>query len=467
MSDLYKISAPQDTTAETLVDRSEKDANGNNIIETYQNIIEKNAVNGYAGLDSDGKIPERILPTVVHDIFAYRSKTAFPAIGTIATLYIALDTSLGYLWSTSSNNYYFFLTMPILGYTHDTAFYGDEGKAVTLKAVLNEENIANHIANTNNPHNVTKTQLHLENVDNTSDINKPISDAQATVNTSLTKSISGISNNLSDEIDTRKNEDAILRNNLNTEISTREANVSSLTTDISNETTRAKTAETAGNAYTKTEIINREKAVADETNARANADENIKTQINTVEDSLNTESTNRTNADNELSTNFTVHENNILNPHKVTKAQVELGNCDNTSDINKPISNLTQAALDLKFDKTPDGTNSFLVNNKINTFYVPDFLLGQLLPGGTIAANGICTLSDEFINKYSITSLTISENKSNTFSSTYFIASDTVNITSTGDKYPAIQLLTGDWLVSNGANGYTKIDASDAVIGVK
>lgn len=40
------------------------------------------------------------------------------------------------------------------------------------------------------------------------------------------------------------------------------------------------------------------------------------------------------------------------NPHEVTKAQVGLGNCDNTSDIDKPISSATQTALDGKVDKT-------------------------------------------------------------------------------------------------------------------
>jgi len=38
------------------------------------------------------------------------------------------------------------------------------------------------------------------------------------------------------------------------------------------------------------------------------------------------------------------------NPHAVTKAQVGLGNCDNTSDANKPISTATQTALDGKSD---------------------------------------------------------------------------------------------------------------------
>lgn len=39
------------------------------------------------------------------------------------------------------------------------------------------------------------------------------------------------------------------------------------------------------------------------------------------------------------------------NPHEVTKAQVGLGNVDNTSDLNKPISTATQTALDNKVTK--------------------------------------------------------------------------------------------------------------------
>lgn len=39
------------------------------------------------------------------------------------------------------------------------------------------------------------------------------------------------------------------------------------------------------------------------------------------------------------------------NPHNVTASQLGLGNVDNTSDINKPVSTAQQAALDLKVDK--------------------------------------------------------------------------------------------------------------------
>lgn len=46
------------------------------------------------------------------------------------------------------------------------------------------------------------------------------------------------------------------------------------------------------------------------------------------------------------------HIANTSNPHSVTKAQVGLGNVDNTPDLLKPISNAMQNALDTKFDKT-------------------------------------------------------------------------------------------------------------------
>ena len=53
----------------------------------------------------------------------------------------------------------------------------------------------------------------------------------------------------------------------------------------------------------------------------------------------------------QIATNTTTisgHIANKNNPHEVTKAQVGLGNVDNTSDANKPVSTAQQAALDLK-----------------------------------------------------------------------------------------------------------------------
>lgn len=49
--------------------------------------------------------------------------------------------------------------------------------SLTSKVNDNESNIQSHISNSENPHNVTKEQLGLSNIDNTADIDKPISTA--------------------------------------------------------------------------------------------------------------------------------------------------------------------------------------------------------------------------------------------------------------------------------------------------
>src|SRR5205085_9811319 len=46
------------------------------------------------------------------------------------------------------------------------------------------------------------------------------------------------------------------------------------------------------------------------------------------------------------------HTGNTSNPHAVTKSQVGLGNADNTSDANKPVSTAQQTALDAKVPTT-------------------------------------------------------------------------------------------------------------------
>ncbi len=48
----------------------------------------------------------------------------------------------------------------------------------------------------------------------------------------------------------------------------------------------------------------------------------------------------------EVRQELNTHASNKENPHSVTKQQVGLGNVDNTSDIDKPISTATQTALD-------------------------------------------------------------------------------------------------------------------------
>lgn len=67
-----------------------------------------------------------------------------------------------------------------------------------------------------------------------------------------------------------------------------------------------------------------------------------------------------------VQTNLETHINNKSNPHKVTKDQVGLGNVDNTSDANKPISNATQTALNGKFSATDGNALKQTIENMPN-----------------------------------------------------------------------------------------------------
>ena len=71
-----------------------------------------------------------------------------------------------------------------LGTTHQDAGYGDESRAAYTHSQVA----------TGNPHQVTKTEVGLGNCDNTSDANKPISNAQSAVNTTMENSIGALTN---------------------------------------------------------------------------------------------------------------------------------------------------------------------------------------------------------------------------------------------------------------------------------
>jgi hypothetical protein len=74
-----------------------------------------------------------------------------------------------------------------------------------------------------------------------------------------------------------------------------------------------------------------------------------------------------TSHDYKISTNkssMDTHIARIDNPHSVTKTQVGLGNLDNTSDANKPVSTSVQTALDLKANDADFGK---CINRQDNT----------------------------------------------------------------------------------------------------
>lgn len=54
-------------------------------------------------------------------------------------------------------------------------------------------------------------------------------------------------------------------------------------------------------------------------------------------------------AKSEFNSNLASHISNVSNPHNLNKTQIELGNVDNTSDIDKPVSTAQQKAIDIAY----------------------------------------------------------------------------------------------------------------------
>lgn len=164
-----------------------------------------------------------------------------------------------------------------------------------------------HKANTNNPHEVTKEQVGLDNVENTSDLDKPVSTATQTA--------------INMEAFVREESDTELQTAIETEIADRQSEDSKLQAMLSAEA-----------------------------EARAETDAALQSEIEQESEQrrseIDTEKQARMTADNTLQNALDAHKNNKSNPHGVTKAQVGLGNADNTADINKPVSTATRAAID-------------------------------------------------------------------------------------------------------------------------
>lgn len=96
--------------------------------------------------------------------------------------------------------------------------------------------------------------------------------------------------------------------------------------------------------------------------------------------------------------NLTAHTGNTENPHNVTAAQVGLGNVNNTSDADKPISTATQNALNGKQATLVSGTNikslngeSLLGSGNITTYTPSSINVATLFADTASIASGIST----------------------------------------------------------------------------
>ena len=67
----------------------------------WQKTSEKGFANGYASLDSGGKVPSGQLPSYVDDVIEYADVASFPATGETGKIYVAQDTNFSYRWTGS------------------------------------------------------------------------------------------------------------------------------------------------------------------------------------------------------------------------------------------------------------------------------------------------------------------------------------------------------------------------------
>jgi hypothetical protein len=101
---------------------------------------------------------------------------------------------------------------------------------------------------------------------------------------------------------------------------------------------------------------------------------------------LDAETSRATNAENANNKLITDHKADTSNPHKVTKSQVGLGNVDNTSDVNKPVSTAVQNALNNKVTKSNTADTNGLLNSLASEESTPtdaDYYISQHAGGGT------------------------------------------------------------------------------------
>ena len=225
----------------------------------------------------------------------------------------------------------------------------------------NKNTMDSHIGNTNNPHQVTKAQVGLGNVDNTSDLAKPISTATQTaldlkmpISTKYGASIS-LTIDSSTYVVTAQLKDQY-NNNLGT----------AQTIDLPLESV---VVSGSYDSDTKEVILVLENG-SEIRFSVADLVSGLQSEI-TAQNPLDADLVNDGTSAHKFvtateKTNWNNHIASINNPHQVTKAQVGLGNVDNTSDLNKPISTATQTALNTKQDTLTAGQNITITNNVIS-----------------------------------------------------------------------------------------------------
>ena len=308
---------------------------------------EMGVAGGVATLDQEGKVPSSQLPSFVDDVIEVDSYDNLPTTGEAGKIYVTKDTNLTYRWSGS--RYIEISASLALGETSSTAYPGDKGKATT-------DSLNAHLADFNNPHKVDKAQVGLGNVDNTSDKDKPVSDATKQLINEVKESINSgnttITDNLTKHIEDYNNPHKVTKDQVGLgnvdNTSDKDKPLSDAAKEAINE---VKTLITSSGTdlsnhikdYTNPHRVTAEQVGLGNVNNTSDLDKPISNATQKELDKLDAK-IDKINTDQR--TDLSAHLRDFSNPHKVTKEQIGLGNVDNTADLDKPISTATQKAID-------------------------------------------------------------------------------------------------------------------------
>lgn len=162
---LSKKGTWSDTVANaTNATNATNDADGNAISSTYLKVSQKGVANGVATLDANGKIPTSQIPGSYDDVkegYYYNGKFYSDSAHTSELpaesdkVYVDVETNKTYRWS--GTQYVVIGNDLALGETSSTAYRGDRGKTAYDHSQLTS----------GNPHNVTKADVGLGRVSNT------------------------------------------------------------------------------------------------------------------------------------------------------------------------------------------------------------------------------------------------------------------------------------------------------------
>lgn len=424
-----------DTTLQTNIDTVQD--NLDNFIAT------KGKANGLASLGSDGKVPSEQLPSYVDDVIdVYATYDKSPT-GDLSNISLFADADhntpitgeAGKIYqnvTTGEPGYQFRWTGTtwslivsggvVIGEITGTAYDGAKGKTTTDN--LNALMAFNPIRLISIVTDASKAAINYERADGTGIQGLQIptaSSAKAGVmaaadkvklDTTLPKQISDETTAREAAINALQGE---LADDIAQEVVDRNTAIAAAKTELTTAINKEVSDRKAADTQVRTDLEAAVELVAEElrgadTTLQNNITKEVndrKGEITRVEKLISDEAATRAQADTTVNAKVDSHIGNKSNPHGVTKAQVGLGNVNNTSDADKPVSTAQATAIaDAKAAGTNAQTNlTTHIQNKSNPHGVTRDQLGmgttaEIIFKKVSAPSGLWKESDERLKTF-------------------------------------------------------------------